>query len=247
MADCPGISVKRIPLLLGGDHACSYLPGRLSRLAFVAPAASMDRALYSALADKGFRRSGDMVYRPYCAGCHACIPVRVPVERFRPNRAQSRVLRRNEDLAVIVQPAAFSEEHYLLFRGYLDSRHGESDMTASTREQYMDFLSSDWAHTSFVEFRDRGRLAAIAVVDHLRQGLSAVYTFFDPAQHARSPGTNAVLWQIAEARRLNLEWLYLGFWVGACRKMTYKEQFRPLQAFVDDGWHTFEKGEKIPG
>ena len=239
--------MKRIPLLLGTEQECSYLPLQRSRLIFVEPAERMDRAVYSALANQGFRRSGNLVYRPYCASCRACVPIRIPVSRFRPNRTQARIMRRNSDLEVIVKPSSFSESHYQLFQRYLGSRHADGDMAGSSREDYVDFLTSDWAGTSFVEFRDSAGLVAVAIMDRLDMGLSAVYTFFDPAHAARSPGTFAVLWQIDEARRLGLNWIYLGFWIEDCRKMNYKDRFRPLQAFIDGDWRLFEKGEKIRG
>ncbi|MBS1214577.1 MAG: putative arginyl-tRNA--protein transferase, partial [Proteobacteria bacterium] len=153
----------------------------------------------------------------------------------------------NADLAGRICPSSFEDEHYRLFQRYLESRHRDGGMAGADRDEYLEFLASDWAETSFVEFRQGDELVAVAIVDKLDDGLSAVYTFFDPAEARRSAGTYAVLWQIAEARRLGLDWLYLGFWVGACRKMSYKEQFRPLEALIDGSWRLFEKGEKIRG
>lgn len=239
--------MMRVNLMRGPDHACSYLPGQTARSAYVDVNLELDMAVYSRLVEQGFRRSGDLVYRPHCQTCSACVPVRIPVGRFAPDRSQLRTLRENAGLAVTVKPAAFDAEHYRLFRRYLAARHDDSGMANSSPEDYMGFLGSEWATTSFVEFRLEGSLLAVAVVDWLEQGLSAVYTFFDPRHTHRSLGTQAVLWQVGEAQRLGLPWVYLGFWIEGCRKMNYKDRFRPLEALLGGQWQTFEKGEKIHG
>lgn len=237
--------MKKILLYLGSEHACGYLSAQVAQMAYVGPETSMSATLYSLLAEQGFRRSGDLVYRPYCADCSACVPVRVPPARFVPNRSQVRAWKRNADLTVRVKAAVFEEEHFHLFSRYLKSRHAEGVMALSTRDEYIEFLASDWARTSFVEFRLNDLLLAVAVVDHLRDALSAVYTFYDPLFGERSLGTLAVLWQIMEARRLGLSWLYLGYWITDCRKMAYKSRFRPFEALVAGHWRSYEKGEKI--
>lgn len=237
--------MKKIPLYLGQAHECAYLPGQMVRTAYVGPEAGMSLALYSLLAERGFRRSGDLVYRPYCPNCSACVPVRVPVAHFSPNRSQVRAWRRNADLVMCAKAAVFDEEHYRLFSRYLNSRHAEGGMASSTRNEYIEFLASDWAKTAFVEFRSDDVLLAVAVVDDLRDALSAVYTFYDPLFAERSLGTYAILWQIAEARRLGLKWLYLGYWISDCRKMAYKNRFRPFEALIAGHWLMCEKGEKI--
>lgn len=239
--------MKQIGLMLGDGHSCSYLSGRVARSAYVDTDLELDVPTYSRLAEQGFRRSGDLVYRPHCHACTACVPVRIPVARFSPDRSQLRNLRDNTGLTVIAKPAQFDEEHYRLFQHYLLSRHEDGGMADSSREDYIGFLGSNWADTRFVEFRSDKKLLAVAVVDRLDTGLSAVYTFFDPNQAARGLGTLAVLWQVGEARRLNLKWVYLGFWIDDCRKMNYKERFRPLQARIAGQWREYEKGGKIPG
>lgn len=239
--------MNHVPLFLAPPHACSYLAEREAQFAFVDPHRGMDVGLYSALANLGFRRSGDMVYRPHCGPCRACTPVRVPAARFTPNRNQSRVARRNKDLHVAVKLAVFFDEHFRLYKRYLHSHHGDGDMAATDPDQYMDFVTSGWSDTVFVEFREDTALLAVAVVDRLERGLSAVYTYFDPLHESRSLGVHAVLWQIEEARRLRLDWVHLGYWIAACRKMRYKDQYRPIQALVGGQWLEYEKGEKIPG
>jgi arginyl-tRNA--protein-N-Asp/Glu arginylyltransferase len=237
--------VRQIRLFRGTEHPCSYLPGQMSLSAYVDTHERLDVAAYSSLAAQGFRRSGDLVYRPLCPSCSACVPIRIPVARFLPNRSQLRTLRANRDLTATPKPAAFDEEHYRLFRSYLAARHVDGGMANSTRQDYIGFLGSSWADTWFVEFRLQETLVAVAVVDRLSTGMSAVYTFFNPAHAERGLGTLAVLWQIEESKRLGLDWLYLGFWVGACRKMRYKGNYRPLEAMVGGHWLPFEKGEKI--
>jgi arginine-tRNA-protein transferase len=229
--------MKSLRLQLGSEHLCGYLDDRLARSVFVDPAQAMTADLYSALARKGFRRSGDLVYRPQCRGCTACTPVRLDVERYKPDRSQRRNLQRNRDLRAEPKPPAFNEAHYRLFTRYQESRHGEGGMTGMSRRDYLGFLSSSWCSANFVEFRDGDeRLVGVAVVDRLRDGLSAVYTFYDPDAAARGIGTFAVQWQVAEAKRLRLPWLYLGYWIAESRKMAYKSRFRPLQALSGEDW-----------
>ncbi|QSA98968.1 arginyltransferase [Methylococcus sp. EFPC2] len=237
--------MRRISLYLDRPHDCSYLAGREARLAYVDPTLSMTTEIYGELAPLGFRRSGNLVYRPQCPGCSACVPVRIPLSRFRPNRSQHRIERLNRDVIVTMRPAAYTDESYELFRRYLGARHSDGGMADSGAGEFIGFLASDWSDTVFIEFRLEKRLFAVAVVDRFKDAWSAVYTFFDPDYAARSPGVLAVLWQITEARHLGLDWLYLGYWIGACRKMAYKTQYRPLEAYVGGQWRLFEKGENI--
>lgn len=217
-------------------HACSYLPGKQAVTLFADPKTSMDRRLYSELSDLGFRRSGNYVYRPHCGSCQACVAIRIPIERFTPSRQQLRVWKKNQDLDVIVGNALFSEEHYALYERYIIARHHDGDMYPPSVEQYASFLTSDWSETRFIEFRLAGKLLAVAVCDELEQGLSAVYTFYDPDDEKRSLGTFAVLWQIEESRRLGLPSLYLGYWIRECQKMNYKIGFRPIELLINGEW-----------
>jgi len=215
---------------------CGYLAGRAARN-LVADPSALDASLYQRLISRGFRRSGDYVYRPACSGCRACVPLRVPAARFRPDRSMRRTRRRNEDLRLTVTPARGSGEPYDLFRRYLQARHAGGEMARSGNEELSSFLLSSWCQTLFLELRlQNGELVAVAVTDRLADGLSAVYTFFAPELPERSLGTLAVLEQIALARSLDLPWLYLGYWVEGCRKMSYKCRFRPHQVLTDEGW-----------
>jgi arginine-tRNA-protein transferase len=232
--------VKSIPLYVGYEHDCDYLPGNQARMAYVSPQVPMNMELYSRLVARGFRRSGSLVYRPQCENCSACVPVRIPVDRFRPNRSQARTLKANGDVEVVKRPDRFDEGHYQLYMRYLRARHAEGHMVQSSREDYSQFVISGWGGAAFYELWAAGRLLGVAVVDHLEDGLSAVYTFFDPEFPQRGLGTFAVLWQIGEAKRLGLPWVYLGFWISGCRKMAYKGLFRPFQALRGQAWITLE-------
>lgn len=231
-------------LLLGTEQPCGYLPRRLSRSAFVAPHTQVTAEVYGALIANGFRRSGDYAYRPACSGCKACVPVRVPVTGFTPNRAQRRCMKRNADL-VIERRSTLGEEHFELYRRYLLARHPFGGMDADDAKSFREFLGSTWGATEFWCFLEASRLLMVAVVDRLPKGLSAVYTFFDPDETSRSLGTYAVLSQLAAARAEGLDDLYLGYWVAGSATMDYKRQFRPLEQFDGSRWLPFrdEHGE----
>lgn len=231
----PRDSLYDLRMFLTTDYPCSYLPGRSARNLVADPAAT-DSRLYTQLAELGFRRSGDHVYRPHCRGCVACRSLRIPVDQFRPNRSQRRVWDRNQDLRARVLDAEFKYEHFDLFARYLGTRHAGGGMDPTNPENYWSFIASRWSPTHLCEFRHDRELLAVAVMDRLENGLSAVYTFFDPLQKTRGLGTFAILWQIAEARRLELKWVYLGYWIAQCGKMAYKARFEPHEIFVAERW-----------
>jgi len=246
MNDPLRIRTNRIALYLTPGHECSYLPARPARTLYVDPYATPDREVYQYLLDMGFRRSGDQIYRPQCPACTACVPVRIPVGQFRTRRAQRRCWRRNApELQVIPRPPVFNSEHYALYRRYTATRHPGSGMADANLVGYLEFLTTRWCPTLFVELRRREQLIAVAVTDVLPNALSAVYTFFDPDQSQDSPGVLAVLWQIQEARRRGLEHLYLGYWIGACQKMRYKDQYRPLEAWDGQCWRRYDRGDLV--
>lgn len=217
-------------------HTCSYLPAKRATTVFVDPATPMDRHLYSALAELGFRRSGPHVYRPHCAQCRACLPARVMVDAFRCNRSQRRIWQHNQDLEITEVIDIQNPEYYRLYARYITERHSDGDMYPPSREQFNAFLTAEWGLTRYYRFSLGNRLLAVAVVDCMDNGLSAIYTFFDPAEAARSLGTFAILWQIEEARRLQLPAVYLGYWISDCRKMNYKLQFRPAELLIEGRW-----------
>jgi len=232
------MTVENLKFYLSVEQACSYLPERKSASVFADPDGTMSVSLYSILINHGFRRSANYVYRPHCPSCTACKPTRIPVAFFNSNRNQKRTWKRNQDLLVNEAPAEFSEEHFELYKKYVHTRHGDGEMDHDDADRYFEFLHSDWCDTAFYEFRLDGKLLAVAVTDKLSQGLSALYTFFDPDYDKRSLGTFAVLWQIEEAAKSNLPWVYLGYWIKECKKMQYKSQFRPMQIWENDEWIT---------
>ncbi|HET8850400.1 MAG: arginyltransferase [Marinobacter sp. 34-60-7] len=223
-------------------HDCSYLPDRDATTMFVDPRAQVDKKLYSQLTALGFRRSGSHYYRPHCEHCQACIPVRLNVDRFSPDRSQRRVLRRNEDLTCRWVRSVFSERYYQLYARYIEERHRDGDMYPPSREQFMSFLVEGATDSWFLEITLEGELVGLAAVDMLDDGLSAIYTVFAPELEHRSLGTFAVLWQIEEAKRRELPHLYLGYWIQECRKMNYKTRFKPIEALRDGHWRELKTG-----
>lgn len=229
-------SISALTFYATMPHTCSYLPGQSAATLLVDPQAAINTPLYSTLIDYGFRRSGERVYRPRCEHCQACIPVRVPVATFQPSRIQKRIWRRNHDLVVQRVAPLRSDEHFDLYQRYLAQRHAGGGMDDPHPDNYLAFLASPHIDTGFYEFRLHGKLLAVAVVDHLQQGLSAVYTFFDPQHAQRSLGVYAVLWQIEHVKQLNLTWLYLGYWIKDSPKMNYKEHYQPLEMYQRGQW-----------
>ena len=228
--------MSELPLWLTAESACGYFSDRQSQSIVVHPRFDMDTSIYAQLLRYGFRRSGNQVYRPHCRNCSACVPTRIPVAEFQADRKQRRCLKRNADTRVVINTAEFNERHFDLYRRYQTARHDRENGGNIGRDDYLHFLSSDWCNTWFVEFLIQDRLAAVAVVDALDDALSAVYTFFDPTFNEYSPGTFAVLWQIEEARRRQMQFVYLGFWISDCRKMRYKIEYQPLQGLIDEQW-----------
>jgi arginyl-tRNA--protein-N-Asp/Glu arginylyltransferase len=228
--------LQRIHFYLTAQYDCSYLPDQRARSQVATPTHLIDGHAYSALIRAGFRRSGQFSYRPRCEHCQACVPVRVDVARFVPNRTQRRCLKRNQHLSARFLPLDFKDEHYALYRTYLGSRHAGGGMDRDGPEQYTQFLLSSNVDSILVEFRDGDTLVMVSVIDQIDDGLSAVYTFFDPANEKMSPGVYSVLWQIELAKRLDLPYLYLGYWIEASRKMAYKKQYPPLEGLLDGHW-----------
>lgn len=232
------MDISSIKLYATHEHPCSYLKDRSATTIFVDPMLTMNGRIYSELSDFGFRRSGAHVYRPNCRSCQACIPVRIPVALFEPSRSQKRCMKRNEDVTTTLTDNINTDEHYALYESYINSRHSDGDMYPPTRDQYEDFLSSEWGVTRYVEFRSADKLLGVAVSDRLDQGLSAIYTFFTPNEPSRSLGVLAVLRQVELAQTLKLPYVYLGYWIRECDKMRYKNQYRPLDMFINNSWVT---------
>ncbi|MES2821848.1 MAG: arginyltransferase [Pseudomonadota bacterium] len=230
--------LARLKFYATQPHPCSYLSDEQATTLFLDPSQPMDAQVYAELSEMGFRRSGDHLYRPHCQRCNACVPARIPIALFSPNRQQKRILKRNEALQVHAVRPAFSEEYYGLYVRYIEQRHADGDMYPPNREQFATFLVRDLPFSRFYEFRLDGRLLAVAVTDVLPNGLSAVYTFYEPGEERRSLGRYAILWQVSEAARLGLQAVYLGYWIKNCRKMNYKTQYRPIELLINQRWIT---------
>lgn len=226
---------QRVRLLLGTEHVCGYLPERRARSAFIDPGYALDATRYGALLDQGFRRSGGYVYRPMCVQCAACRPARVVVDEFVPRRSHRRCSAQNQGIELRVAPR-LTDEHFDLYRRYLGTRHRDGGMDPNDAEAFHEFLNCPWGRTEFWEFREKGRLLIVAVVDRVPQGFSAVYTFFEPDLPARGLGTFAILEQIRVARDVRMPYVYLGYWVPGSPTMNYKRNYRPLELLTPQGW-----------
>lgn len=194
--------------------------------------------IYNQLIQHGFRRSGGHSYRPHCKNCQACIACRIPVNEFVISHSQQRCLKKNRDLNFSVVTAGFTKEYFELYRHYLNSRHTDGSMANPDEEDFRHFLYCDWSDTQFIELRLNEKLVAIAVTDSISDGLSAVYSFFDPDLAKRSLGTYCILKQIEYAIELQQDYVYLGYWIENHEKMHYKSNFKPLQLCIDEQWQT---------
>ena len=221
-------------------HACGYWPGREARDLVLDPRDPRLPTLYPTALQWGFRRSGDIVYRPACQGCRACVPVRIPVADFQPNRSQRRCLSRNADLEPHIVSPASTEEYLRLYQRYLVQRHPGGGMDGHGAHEFTQFLIGSWNESRFLELRQRvtHTLLAVAVTDLTDDALSAVYTFYDPDEARRGLGTLAILHQLMWAKRSGRTHLYLGYWIDGHPKMHYKRRFAPLQAFDGRTWRT---------
>ncbi len=225
---------------LSAPQTCGYMTDRDSVSMFVDPNADMSSHLYTYLINQGFRRSADFVYRPHCADCKACIPVRVHAPLFKPSRSQKRIWNRNQDLSICPTRPEFKQAHFLLYKKYLDSRHPEGEMSDHSEEQYFNFVNSSWCPSILYEIHLKDKLLAVAIADQINSGLSAFYTFFDPEEEKRSLGVFSVLAQIEAVKTLNMAYLYLGYWIKECQKMSYKANYQPLEYFIDNHWQKKE-------
>ncbi len=241
MSKLNDLPFNKLQFYATAPYPCSYLPGRLARSQVATPSYMIDTPIYGDLVNAGFRRSGAFTYRPFCDHCNACVPVRVIANEFAPNRNQRRIVKSHAALSVRVTELRFSQEHYALYRRYQSSRHHGGGMDHDSREQYSHFLLQSNVNSRLIEFRDHGALKIVSIVDELPDGLSSVYTFFDTDDVHKSYGTYSILWQINEAQRKKLAYVYLGYWIRESRKMSYKANFRPVEGLKNGRWDRVDR------
>lgn len=237
-------ALKTLQFYATADYPCSYLEGQVARSQVATPAHLIDTAAYSLLMRNGFRRSGLFYYRPHCDQCQACLSLRLPVAEFQADRSQKRAWAQHRQLIASAGTPFFSPEHFALYQRYQQARHPGGGMDADGMSQYQDFLIDSHVHSLLIEFRDPspgdgpGILKMVSIIDQLDDGMSAVYTFYEP-EPGQSYGTYNVLWQIKQAQARGLSYLYLGYWVAQSQKMSYKTRFKPFQLFINKQWRAF--------
>ncbi len=234
------IPISALQFYLTAPYPCSYLADREARSQVAAPSFLITPPLYTELVRHGFRRSGTFTYRPHCDNCRECVPARIDIGGFSANRSQRRSRKQHRGLDVTVHTLEDRPEYFPLYQRYQNARHRDGGMNNDNPEQYRNFLLQSHVDSMLVEFREGGVLRMVSVIDVLEDGLSSVYTFYDPDIAGSSFGTFNVLWQIELCRKLQLPYLYLGYWIKQSQKMAYKANFRPLQGLLHGTWQALD-------
>ncbi len=241
MSSFNDIRISALNFYLTAPYPCSYLPGLQARSQVATPTFLINTPLYSELVRHGFRRSSTYIYRPRCDACNACVQMRVVARQFKPNRTQRRAWKQHADLKVSLHPLQDREEYYELYQRYQRARHRNGGMDNDDRDAYRTFLLQSHIDTLLVEFREQETLRMVSVIDLLSDGLSSVYTFFDPDVPRARYGVYNVLWQIELCRKLELDYVYLGYWIKESPKMSYKIQYQPAEGLQDGLWQPLQE------
>lgn len=266
------IPLPALHFYLTAPYPCSYLPGLQARSQVATPTLLISPPVYSELVQRGFRRSGSYTYRPHCDNCHACVPLRISAKQFAANRSQRRAWKQHAHLEATLHPLQDNAEYYELYQRYQRARHKDGGMDNDDRESYQNFLLQSHVDSLLVEFREpldpataaappvtsavegpgqaegrQGVLRMVSVIDLLSDGLSSVYTFYEPDLPRARLGVYNVLWQIELCRKLDLDYVYLGYWIEHSRKMAYKTQYQPAQGLLDGVWRTLDMPNRIEG
>jgi arginine-tRNA-protein transferase len=235
-------ALHKLQFYVTTSYKCGYLPDKLAQSLIAAPHHLVDTNIYSGLIQQGFRRSGKFAYRPYCINCNACIAIRLILDEFTPTRSQKRAFKQHADLVARILPLGYIQNHFELYTSYQSLRHAELEISNSADDndganQYLQFLCMSNVESLMVEFRDaENQVKIVSVIDVVRDGVSAVYTFYDATNPKASYGTYSIMWLAEWTKSLGLPYLYLGFWIAESQKMAYKQQFNPQEKLIDGDW-----------
>lgn len=236
------LPLQKLQFYVTTPYPCGYIAKNLAQSLIASPHHLVDADVYSGLISQGFRRSGKFAYRPHCEHCNKCVPVRIVLNQFTSTRSQKRAYKQHSDLTATILPLGFHQQHLDLYSTYQAIRHtSESETTQNNttneKEQYKQFLCQSNVESVMIEFRnDQNQLKIVSVIDTIKDGNSAVYTFYDAAESKASYGTYAIMWLIEWTNQLKLPYVYLGYWITESQKMAYKEKFNAQQRLINDKW-----------
>ena len=229
-------SFEKIQFYKTTEYNCSYIDKMDAQSLVVTPYKSIDQNIFQDLIEKGFRRSGQYIYKPSCKSCTACIPIRLSVQKFLSSRSQKRIFKKHKHFDVREVSLAFKQEHFDLYSKYQNKRHSSINNDQNKIDDYNDFLIKSNVNSKLVEFWDGDILKIVSIIDMMSDGISAVYTFFDPDDEKVSYGTYSIIWLIKWCKTQQLKYMYLGYWIGECNKMKYKTNFKPYELYIKGYW-----------
>lgn len=236
------LPLQKLQFYVTTAYPCGYIAQNQAQSLIASPHRLVNAEVYSALIDQGFRRSGKFVYRPHCEHCNKCIPVRIVLNQFTPTRSQKRAYKQHADLVTTILPLSFHQSHFDLYAQYQTLRHSaeqvpKQDVQSDETEQYKQFLCQSNVESLMIEFKNaQDEIKMVCVVDVVKDGISAVYTFYDAKSQKSSYGTHAIIWLVDWVKSLGLPYLYLGYWIQESQKMAYKEKFNPQEKLINGEW-----------